>query len=266
MSEGDSAQSPAPQGAGRQPRGFQKGPKASCSLPDTGVSPPPGPLAASTFLRERGEGRALRTLRHPSSPGSCHRRPAPGPPRSIHNLRPRRLQPAAPPARDPETKARRRAAQGQAAAPGPLGAAARPPPRKQQCTTGAGWGPPAAGRRRRARRRRDPRARPPVHTHAHAPSTQPQPLGARLGGHPRRASRPSQPRRHRATGRRRRHTRRQPPCSRWPAAGTLRRNAGRSAGPSLRRPTASPGRPTPPGAPRPGTGPARPPRVTTHVR
>lgn len=110
MNEGDLAQSRAPQRAEQQPRGFQKGPKASLSLPDTGASPSPGP--AWRQLSSNGEWGDAHS-QHPSSSSSCHRRPAPGPPRSIHNLRPRPLQPVAPPAKRPKAKGTSRSRPGQ---------------------------------------------------------------------------------------------------------------------------------------------------------
>ena len=182
-------------------------------------------------------GRTPRTLEHPSSSGSCHRRPAPGPPRSIHNLRPRRLQPVALP---PGSRRRRRgAAQGRAAGPRPLRVAARPPPRKQQCTTGAGWGPHAARRRRRPAAARPPRAPPP-----HTP---PRPNSSCSGSarRPPAARRPGPPRRRHRGSTGSRHTRRHPPCSRRPAAGRCG-DADRAAGPSRRHPAAPRGRPRAP--------------------
>lgn len=155
MSEGDLAQSGAPQGAEQHPRGFQKGPKASPSLPDTGASLPPAPSGVN-FPPPEG-GRTPRTPKNPFSSGSCHRRPPPDPPHSIHKA---------------PTVAALRAACGDTggdratglragvARPGPLRTAARPPPRKQQCTTGEGWGPHAARRLRR----------PPAETPASAPT------------------------------------------------------------------------------------------------
>lgn len=187
-------------------------------------------------------GRTPRTLEHPSSSGSCHRRPAPGPPRSIHNLRPRRLQPVAlPPG---SRRLRRGAAQGRAAGPRPLRTATSPPPRKQQCTTGAGWGPHAARRRRRPPAARPPRA--PPHTRPLAPTAaaRARPGGQRPPAAPvRRAAATAE-----STGSR--HTRRHPPCSRRPAAGRCG-DAGRAAGPSRRHPAAPQGRPAPRPRPRP---------------
>lgn len=157
-------------GAERQPRGFQKGPKASRARYLTPGLPRRRAPGGVSFPPAEG-GRTPRTLENPSSSGSCHRRPAPGPPRSIHNLRPRRLQPVVPTAGLPKAKARRRSRPGGGtqAPPG----CARPPPRKQQCTTGAGWGPHAAGRRRRPPGARPPRAPP----QAHAPLPQQRRLG-----------------------------------------------------------------------------------------
>lgn len=102
-------------------------------------------------------GRTPRNPKNPSSSGSCHRRPQPGPPHSIHKA--------------PAVAALRAACgdtggdlatglRAGVAGPGPLRAAARPPPRKQQCTTGEGWGPHAARRRRR----------PPAETPESAPT------------------------------------------------------------------------------------------------
>lgn len=149
MSEGDSAQSRAPQGAGQPTRGFQKGPKASHSLPDTGASPPPGPA-----WRQLSSTRGRPHSQRPSSSGSCHRRPAPGPPRSIHNLRPRPWQAVRrPPA---ALRTRRGAARG-------LGSGTEAPRRR-----GSAPSPETAmhhgrgvGASRRRRRRRPPAARPP---------------------------------------------------------------------------------------------------------
>lgn len=242
-------------GAERQPRGFQKGPKASRARYLTPGLPRRRAPGGVSFPPAEG-GRTPRTLENPSSSGSCHRRPAPGPPRSIHNLRPRRLQPVVPTAGLPKAKARRRSRPGGGtqAPPG----CARPPPRKQQCTTGAGWGPHAAGRRRRPPGARPPRAPP----QAHAPLPQQRRLG--LGPvrrppkgleacPPPQPAAPQPPRRHRQPP----HT---PPSAMFEAAGR---------GALRRRWPGGGAQPKAPGScPRPAQrpGPARAPPVGTHVR
>lgn len=249
MSEGNLTQSGAPQGAGQQPRGFQKGPKASRSLPDTGASPPAGPEWRQLSSTSVCVGGAPHTLKNPFSSSSCHRRPAPGPPRSIHNgpgrCSPSRLPPGS----------RRRicgAAQGPSCGTkAPQGCGPAPSP---ETAMHHGRGVEAA---RRRRRRRPPAARPPrAPPRAHAPSPQPRRLGLRRpsGGHlsaPKRARR-----RRRRTDSRRTH--RCPPCSRRPAAG----------GRGDRRPGggAQPGGAHPPREASPTPWPARAPRVGTHVR
>lgn len=235
-------------GAERQPRGFQKGPKASRARYLTPGLPRRRAPGGVSFPPAEG-GRTPLTLENPSSSGSCHRRPAPGPPRSIHNLRPRRLQPVVPTAGLPKAKARRRSRPGGGtqAPPG----CARPPPRKQQCTTGAGWGPHAAGRRRRPPGARPPRA--PPQAHAPLPQQRRLGLGPGSGVRPkasRRARRPSPPRRSRRGGTGSRHTRRRPPCSRRPAAERCG-DAGPAAGPSPKHPAAARGQPSAPAPPAP---------------
>lgn len=155
-------------------------------------------------------GRTTRTLENPSSSRSCHWRPATGPPRSIHNLRPWRLQPVEPPTGLPEAKARRRSGPG-CGTEAPQGCGLAPSP-ETAMHHGSGVG---AARLPEATPR-PPRAPP----YAHAPSPQPRQLG--LG--PARgleACSPPQPaappRRRRGTGSR--HTRRCPPCSTRPAPG-----------------------------------------------
>lgn len=63
VSECNLAQSAAPQGAEQQRQGFQKGPKASRSLPDTGASPPAGPE-----WRQLSSTRGGAALPHPQEP------------------------------------------------------------------------------------------------------------------------------------------------------------------------------------------------------
>lgn len=164
VSEGNLAQSGAPQGEEQQPRGFQNGLKASRSLPDTGASPPAGPewrqlssTSVCACVCGGGGGHTPHTLKNPVSSGSCHR-PAPGPPCSIHNG-PGRCSPSH---RPPGSRRRMcRAAEG----PGcgtkaPQGCSPAPSP---ETAMHHGRGVEAA-RRRRRRRPRDPHARPHTHT------------------------------------------------------------------------------------------------------
>lgn len=176
MSEGNLTQSGAPQGAGQQPRGFQKGPKASRSLPDTGASPPAGPewrqLSSTRVCVGGALPTPLKTRSPPAAVTGGWRRARPAPFITAPAVAVRR--------------ASRRAPGGQRAAPlraraaglRPLRAAARPPPRKQQCTTGEGWRPHAAGGDA-GRRPRDPHARP----HTHTPPL-PNPGGSGAAEHP----------------------------------------------------------------------------------
>lgn len=109
-------------------------------------------------------GRTPRTPKNPSSSGSCHRRPPPGPPRSIHNLRPRPLQPFAPPAGIPEAKSQRASGPG-LPDQGPSGLQPGPLPGNSNAPRERGGGRTPPGNDAEPRRR-PPRAPP----HAHAPS------------------------------------------------------------------------------------------------
>lgn len=232
-------------GRGGSPR-LPEGAKASCSLPDTGVSPPWRPLGVA-FLRQRGEGRALRTLRHPSSPAAVtggRRRP----PTHSRNLRPRRLQPARA-SRIPRQRGAAPLRAGRLPA-GPLGAAARPLPGNSNAPRER-WGPPAAGGDAEPAAAR-PRGAPPVHTHAHAPSTQPQPLGAQPAAN-RAARQPPQPAAPPPSHRPPRHTH---AASRHVVRGGRPRGRCRPVGGAQPEAADSFPRPTHPRRPRPGTGPA----------
>lgn len=167
VSEGNLAQSGAPQGEEQQPRGFQNGLKASRSLPDTGASPPAGPewrqlssTSVCACVCVWGVGGTLPTPLRTRSP-----------PAAVTGLRRARPAPFITAPAVAVRRTARRAPGGECAAPlraraaglRPLRAAARPPPRKQQCTTGEGWRPHAAGGDA-GRRPRDPHARPHTHT------------------------------------------------------------------------------------------------------
>uniref|UniRef100_A0A8I3N2M5 Uncharacterized protein n=1 Tax=Canis lupus familiaris TaxID=9615 RepID=A0A8I3N2M5_CANLF len=218
-----------------QPRGFQKGPKASPSLPDTGASLPPG-LEWRQLSSTRG-GPHSPHPKNQSSFGSCHRRPPPGPPRSIHRA------PAV------ATLRAARGVTGGDGAPGggcgskaPQGCGPAPLPGNSNAPRERGGGRTPPGDCA------DPRRRPPrAPPHAHAPSPSPRrrrrrrrrrlPLRRAPGGRrraPKRARHPSPPRRHRPPP----HT---PPSAMFAAAGRgALRAAGRAEGPSRQAPGSSP--------------------------
>lgn len=196
-------------------------------------------------------GRTPRTPKNRSSSGSCHRRPPPGPPRSIHNPRPRPLQPFAPPAGIPE-KSQRGCGPG-LPDQGPSGLRPGPLPGNSNAPRERGGGRTLPG----------DGAEPPAETPASAPTrTRPLALTAAAPGSAERQAAAGGPRGTPATpaGRAAAEvpataTHRRPPYSKPPAAGRCGA-ASRVAGPRREAPGSSP-RP----APRPHT-----PRVGTHVR